>query len=364
MTQKILKVKGKTIKLPTFFPDATRGVIKSLDSKDLRDAMVEGVVVNTYHLMHIPGSHLIQQAQGINKLMNWKGHTISDSGGFQMLSLIHKNKDFGTITDKGIHLTTPGFKKQLFTPEKCIQTQFEIGADIFICLDDCPAINANEAATKDAVERTIKWAKRCKDEFDREINFRKLSTNKRPILFAVVQGGRYAYLRKKCAKALVDIGFDGYAFGGWPILDGKLDVKALKLVAEYTPKDAPKYALGVGRPEEVAQCIAMGYSIFDCVLPTRDARHERLYVFNKDPKKIKDFTKDDFYEFLNINKDMYLTDYSPLCKHCECFSCKNYSRAYITHLFKIKDSLAHRLCTIHNLYMYSTVIRRLRNLTV
>jgi len=359
---KFIRANGKLISTPAFFPDATRAVIKSLTPHDLADAGVEGIVINTYHLLFTPGSKIIKKAGGAHKFMNFKGHIISDSGGFQMLSLIHKSKKFGKITDKGIKLTYPGFKEVLFTPEKCIDAQFDLGSDIMICLDDCPGIDASKKEIDESVERTVKWAERCKKRFQENLNKNGNSTN-RPLLFAVVQGGSYTALRVNCAKALVKLSFDGYAFGGWPMTrKNELDIKFLKLVSDNTPKNSAKYALGVGKPEEIAKCVKMGYSIFDCVLPTRDARHKRLYVFNKNPSKTKDLTKRSFYGYLDLGKTMYSNNKGPIDKYCSCYACKHYTRSYIHHLFKIKDSLAHRLCTIHNVYMYTTVIKRIREL--
>lgn len=361
MPRRQLLVKKRIIELPTFFPDATRAVIRGLDAKDLANEGVEGLVVNTYHLMFTPGDTVIKDLGGVAKFMNWGGHTISDSGGFQAFSLIHKNPNFGTITEKGIQLTPPNQKKQLFTPEKCIQTQFAIGADIMICLDYFQGDDASREDVQMCVDRTVRWAKRCKEEFESQIKLRKISKASRPLLFAVIQGGKFEDLRKQCARELVEIGFDGYGFGGWPMTrSNELDVEYLNLVAESVPEDAPKYALGVGLPHEIAICVRLGYTIFDCVLPTRDARHERLYVFNSDPATITNFETKDFYSFLYINKEKYIRDKGPISEFCDCHTCKNYSRSYLNHLFKIEEPLAQRLATIHNLRMYSVLMQRLR----
>lgn len=329
------------IKFPIYLPDATMAVIRSLDSRDLEKAGVEGVVVNTYHLAIQPG------VLNVKKFMNWKGLVVSDSGGFQLLSLIYKDKSFGRVTDEGVIFykgSKKKHKKYSLTPEKSIQIQLGLGADILICLDDCPKKDANPKEIKKSVERTIAWAKRCKEEFLRH-------KGKRPLLFAVVQGGNDKKLRKYCAKELIKIGFDGYCFGGWP-LDGtgKIDLKILKFVSSLLPKNKPKFALGIGDPKTIIECFKFGYNIFDCVLPTRDARHQRLYVLKKDKK----------FQHLYISKNKYEKDFGPISKNCDCHTCRNYSLAYLHHLFKIGDSLAWRLATIHNLRTYTKLIEILR----
>jgi queuine tRNA-ribosyltransferase len=359
---KSLTVVDKNYTLPIFLPDATRGVVRSLDSKDLISSGVEGLVVNTYHLMSEPGLEVLKKIGGIKKMMNFDGLIISDSGGFQLLSLVHKDKKLGKVSDEGVvfYLTSTGGKTKIdFTPETSIQVQFDLGADILICLDDCPAASASEKEVWESVERTIKWAKRCKDEFEKQVKNRKLTKNQRPQLFGVIQGGDIKEARKYCAEELLKIGFDGYGFGGWPMKDGKLNEKILKFTASLMPDALPKYALGVGDSASVIKCFKMGYIIFDCVLPTRDARHHRLYVFDKDPATV-DLLKDFQIGFLYINKSIFAQDSKPVSSFCDCLTCQNYSRAYLYHLFKIGDSLAWRLATLHNLRTYTKLIELLR----
>ncbi len=322
---------------PIYLPDATLGVVRSLDSQDLQNCGIKGIVVNTFHLMSKPGIKILNKAGGIKKLMNFRGVVISDSGGFQLLSLIYKNPRLGRVENKGVALYS-GLKKQrktYFTPEKSIQIQAAINPDIMICLDDCPKVCALRQENEISVIRTIEWAKRSKSQFSKL----KLQSFK---LFAVVQGGNYPDLRKKCALELIKIGFDGYCFGGWPMRNGRLNHKILKYTASLLPDNKPKYALGVGKPEDIKACFKMGYTIFDCVLPTRDARHQRLYL-----KK----------GYLYINKQKYALDFRPISQNCKCHTCRNYSRAYLHHLFKIKDPSAWRLATIHNLWIYSSIFK-------
>ncbi len=353
------------IKLPTFFPDATRGVIKSIDSLDLTLSGIEGIIVNTYHLYNTPGIDILKKAGGIKNFMNFNGTVISDSGGFQILSLVYQNSKLGKIEDSGVtffQISKGGDKKTVFmSPEKCIETQFDIGSDILITLDDCPPRwKESKKDIKSHINRTIMWAKRCKDEYLRQIKLRKLKN--KPLLFAVIQGGEYKDLRKYCAEQLIKIGFDGYCFGGWPMKEnGEFNIEILSYTAKLMPQGAFKYALGVGDPASIIQCAKSGYNIFDCVLPTRDARHKRLYLFKKNPDKVNILNDTDLFEFILINKEKYKDDFSTISNFCDCFTCKNYSKAYLHHLFSIEDTLAYRLATIHNLRVYSKTIELIRN---
>lgn len=353
------------IKLPTFFPDATRGVIKSIDSLDLTLSGIEGIIVNTYHLYNTPGIDILKKAGGIKNFMNFNGTVISDSGGFQILSLVYQNPKLGKIEDGGVtffQISKGGDKKTVFmSPENCIDIQFDIGSDILITLDDCPPRwKESKKDIKSHINRTIMWAKRCKDEYLKQVKLRKLKN--KPLLFAVIQGGEYKDLRKYCAEQLIKIGFDGYCFGGWPMKEnGEFNIDILSYTAKLMPQDSFKYALGVGDPASIIQCTKSGYNIFDCVLPTRDARHKRLYIFKKDPDNINILNESDLFEFILINKEKYKDDFSPISNFCDCITCKNYSKAYLHHLFSIEDTLAYRLATIHNLRVYSKTIELIRN---
>lgn len=356
-------IKGKKISFPIYCPDATRAVVRGLDTRDLEAAKVEALVVNTYHLMTQPGKSVFKKLGGIKSYMNWSGLIISDSGGFQVLSMIYRNKSFGKINDEGVifyHSSGGKKKKYRFTPEKSIEVQFNLGADILICLDDCPAARAAKEKIEVSVRRTIEWAARCKEKFLSEIEAKKMKEDERPLLFAVIQGGDDKNLRKKCAEGLKKIGFDGFCFGGWPInKEGNFNLDILKYTLELMPWDLPKFALGVGTPQDIVDCFKLGYNIFDCVLPTRDARHQRLYIFSQNPEKA-DILKKNIHEHLYILREKYVRDNSPISEFCDCHTCRNYSRAYLHHLFRIEDSLAGRLATIHNLRTYTKLIEVLR----
>ena len=357
-----IEVKQKKYKLPIYLPDATRAVVKSVDSMDLNAAGTRGAVVNTYHLMTSPGTRVLQECGGIKKFMNFDGLVVSDSGGWQVFSLIHRNKSGGKISDQGVMFTIGNEGKQLFTPEKSIQVQFDIGSDIIICLDDFTPPDAPKAKIVESVERTTRWAKRCKEEYERIVADRNISPHEKPLLFCVIQGGLDKELRARSAKQLEEIGFDGYGFGGYVMDDkGHLDLDMAEYISKLIPDTAYKFALGVGSPWEIAMCSSFGWQIFDCTLPTRDARHKRLYVFARMPKSKEDLFDKDIHAFMYIDKQVYKSDTRPISEFCDCYTCKNYSRAYLRHLFSIGDLLAYRLATIHNIRHYNSVLEFLRN---
>ena len=357
-----LTVKGRKYKLPIFLPDATRGVVKGIDSLDLQEAGVEGVVVNTYHLMTFPGVKVLKSAGDIKKFMNFNGLVVSDSGGWQVYSLIHRSKNKGKITDRGVNFTIGGGNKKVFTPEESIKIQFDIKSDVIVCLDDFTPPDASLKKAEATVKRTIKWAEVSQKEYKKQLKRRRISSRDRPHLYAVVQGGYFKKLRKNCAEALVNLNFDGYGYGGYVIDDkGNLDLKLSKFVSETLPDNKPKFALGIGKPVDIANLVSTGWNIFDCTLPTRDARHQRLYTLNKEPRKMEDLQDPKNFSYVYINKQAYKNDLTPISLYCDCKVCKNFSKAYLRHLFKIRDTSAYRLATIHNLKFYSNIIKMLRD---
>ncbi len=366
-----LTIKNKTYQLPIYLPDATLGVVRNLDSQDLNRVQIEGVVINTYHLRRQPGVEILQKIGGIKNLMSFSGLTASDSGGFQLFSLINKDPKLGKITDKGVVLYTGKNqqKKQLFTPEESIRVQFAINSDIMICLDDFTPDDADEERIQLSIDRTVEWARRCKIEFEKQLKKHGFTDNNRPLLFAPIQGHRHHQLRKQCADKLLEIGFDGYGLGGWPFDDqGNFDYEMCAVNASLTPDNLPRFALGIGKPDNITRLHQMGYHIFDCVLPTRDARHQRLYVWKKNPAEV-DFSEinlsrdDDWYDYLYISRGSCKTDQKPVSQFCDCPTCQNYSRAYLNHLFKAKDGTAFKLAEMHNLRFYTQVMEKLRETT-
>ncbi|MEK7067897.1 MAG: tRNA guanosine(34) transglycosylase Tgt, partial [Patescibacteria group bacterium] len=277
----VIKTAHGAIQTPCFMPDATRGVIKGLSVQDCRRLGLPAAVINTYHLYLQPGTKIIKKFGGAHTFMNWHKPLLSDSGGYQVYSLIHRNKNLGKITDDKAIFKSPldGAQHEL-TPERSIQIQFALGADMIVCLDDCPPHDVNQAAMEKSVERTVAWAKRCKAEYEKIVKTRRGAfPQKNPLLFAVIQGGTDLAMRKKCADALIAIGFAGYGFGARPVdTEGKFLNKVLQETANMIPDNAVRFGLGIGLPEDILACITMGWDIFDCVIPTREGRHGRIFL--------------------------------------------------------------------------------------
>ena len=355
-----LATRRGTFAVPTFLPDATRAGVRGADSQDLRTVGIEGVVVNAFHLLRRPGARVVQAAGGIHLFMDWAGPVLSDSGGFQVWSLIRQDPSRGVIRDNEVIFREPDTgEKWNLTPERVIGMQLQIGSDILVCLDDCTDAEAPEAEQERSVERTVRWARRCREELDRQVAQRRDADP--PLLFAVVQGGRVESLRRQCASELAAIGFDGYGFGGWPLAaDGALLAEPMRWVAESLPDHAAKHALGVGRPDHVVTAAALGYSMFDCALPTRDARHGRLYAFREGWSARRPAPGDPFYRAVRIHDQPFRVDHGPIEEGCDCPVCSRYSAAYLHHLFKVGDISAERLATLHNLRFYVRLFDLLR----
>ena len=355
-----LATRRGTLAVPTFLPDATRAGVRGVSSEDLRAIGIEGLVVNAFHLLRRPGARVVQAAGGIHRFMDWEGPILSDSGGFQVWSLIRQDPNRGVIRDNEVIFREPETgEKWNLTPERVVNLQFQLGSDVVVCLDDCTDADAPETEQERSVERTVRWAQRCREEFDRQVARRRGA--ERPRILAVVQGGSVEALRRQCATALASIGFDGYGFGGWPLAsDGSLLAEPLRWVAESLPPDAPKHALGIGRADHVVSAFALGYSIFDCALPTRDARHGRLYAFRPEWANRRPMPGDDFFRAVRIHDPSYRVDHGPIEDGCDCPACARHSRAYLHHLFKVGDLSAERLATLHNLRFYVRLFELLR----
>jgi len=353
--------RNKKIPLPVFFPDATRAVLRSLDSEDIKNTKTPGILVNTYHLYNDLKKIVLDEHDGIRGFMHWDGGVISDSGGFQVMSLAKRGMNKGTITDKAVTFRLSKKKKVVFTPEKSISFQMLLKPDMVVVLDDFTTQDDSYEKARETVERTVLWAKRSKEEFERECERLGLSRNMRPYLLAVVQGGEFLDLRKECVERLVKIGFDGFGYGGWPITaEGKFNYAVAKVISDYAPDGYLLYGLGIGKPDEIVGCVDLGFDIFDCVLPTRDARHRRLYVYEADSIQLIDIRKENFYSYYVPDKEKHYKDNRPVSRACDCLLCSSYSRAYLAHLFKIEDMTALRLATIHNLRFYSMLMEKLR----
>ncbi|HTD19179.1 MAG TPA: tRNA guanosine(34) transglycosylase Tgt [Ktedonobacteraceae bacterium] len=345
------------VHMPVFMPDATLGVVRAVDATDLATCEIQAVVMNTFHLMQRPGSSTIHALGGLHQMSAWQRPIITDSGGFQAYSLIQQNARFGSMNDDGIAFKPEGAERKFhLTPEKTIQLQLSYGADVVICLDECMHVDAAYELQTISVKRTIDWAKRCKKEFLRLVKQKHLTEAERPLLFAVIQGGGSHELRKQCAQELLEIGFDGFGFGGWPLdKQGHLLSDILAYTRELVPMQFPMHALGVGHPLNVVECTKLGYGMFDSAMPTRDARHCRLYAFTHETA-----LEDKWLTYIYANDDKYIKSDAPVSRFCDCLCCTNYSLGYLHHLFKINDTLFFRLATLHNLRFMTQLTRRLR----
>ena len=359
---KELNLPHARVPLPAFFPDATYGALRATGFEDAEAAGIFGVEMNSYHLYNRPGARLIKTLGGLHAFTGWQRAILTDSGGFQLYSLIRENPDYGEIRDNEIIFRPDrGAEKVTYTPEKCIQAQFQFDSDIMMALDLCTHPQDPIEVQKRSVELTVRWAARCREEFDRLVKGRK---GPRPLLFGIVQGGADRQLRLECGRRLKEIGFDGYGFGGWPLdADGTFREDILQNAADAMDDSLPKYAMGLGRPEEIVRLVQMGYTLFDCVIPTREARHQRLYVFKKGMNTRAGVCTADgkFYRFLYMLDDVHCRDKSPVDPECDCILCRRYSRAYLYHLFKVGDTQAYRLATAHNLRFFGRLMELLRD---
>lgn len=352
-----IRTKHGAISTPFFMPDATRGYLKTLSNADLERIGMGPMVVNTYHLYLQPGIERIKKAGGIHGFMSWSKPLLSDSGGFQVFSLVHRHPGMGRITDDKVTFRSPidGSWHEI-SPEKSIQIQFDLGVDMMVCLDDCPPNSYSREKLKQAVDRTIAWASRCRKEYDRQIKKKKIKEKDRPLLFGVIQGGADLELRRYCTEALVGIGFDGYGFGAMPVdSEGKFLGEVLEYTAGLIPENALRFALGIGTPEDILKCAAYGWDMFDCVIPTREGRHGRLFKASK-PGKGK-FKK---IRTLNIGNAKFAKDLKPINGFSRLPELRDHSLAYLSHLFKMKEASGQRLASLNNLEFYLDMMESVR----
>jgi queuine tRNA-ribosyltransferase len=352
-----------TLQLPIFLPDGTQGVVRTLDAQDLEHIQIQAVQMNAFHLMQRPGSSTIQGLGGLHRMAGWKRPIFTDSGGFQIYSLLRQNDKSGSINDKGASFRPEGSDRKFnLTPEKSVRLQLSYGSDVVICLDDCTHVDDPLLEQEKSVERTVKWAARCRAEFDKIVAQRGLVEGKRPLLIAVVQGGAEQSLRRHCAQQLLEIGFDGYGYGGWPLdADGNLLIDLLGYTRELIPNQFTLHALGVGHPASIVACVRLGYNIFDSTMPTRDARHGRLYTFTTDPNSSYLDKSGQFFRYIYIKDKKHVKTNLPLSQFCDCLTCSRYTLGYLHHLYKIKDLLYQRLATLHNLRFMVQLMKNLRS---
>ena len=357
MPDKLITPHGE-IALPAFFPDATYGTVRATGMTAVESTGTPGMVMNTYHLYNRPGARLIKSLGGLHRFTGWDKAILTDSGGFQLFSLIRENPAYGEIRRNEIVFRPErGNEKMTFTPEKCVQSQLQFGSDIMMALDVCTHPDDPMDVQHQSVDSTIRWGARCREEYDRQTK----RMDKKPLLFGIVQGGADSELRMQCGRELEQIGFDGYGFGGWPLdSEGSMRYDILKAAADAMPDNKVKYAMGLGRPEEIVKLTQMGYTLFDCVIPTREARHQRLYAFKSGMDNPQGVREDSFYNFIYILDDKHCRDDRPVDESCDCELCRRYPRAYLHHLFKMGDSQAYELATTHNLRFYARLMEFLR----
>ncbi len=359
---RVLDLPHGRLDLPVYLPDATYGMVRAVDAADLEDCQVEAVVMNTFHLMQKPGSSTIQALGGLHRMSGWNRPIVTDSGGFQAYSLIRQNPKFGHLDDGGLTFQPEGSERKFqLTPEKSVQLQLSYGADIVVCLDDCTHVDASRAEQELSVERTVSWARRCKKEFDKLVSQKKYAAGQRPRLFGVIQGGGEFDLRRQCATALLPMEFDGFGFGGWPLDgDGNLLNEILGFTRRLVPETLTMHALGVGHPQNVLACYQLGYGLFDSAMPTRDARHGRLYSFSQSTAAPDAVLQGNWLKYVYIQDERYIKANLPLSQGCGCLTCRRYSAGYLHHLFKMGDHLYFRLATLHNLRFLTELTERIR----
>jgi queuine tRNA-ribosyltransferase len=345
------------IRMPAFLPDATRGTVRAVDADDLRSVGVTTLMTSAFHLSRRPGARRVQRLGGIHRFNGWDGPIVTDSGGFQVFSLIRQNPGNGAIRENGVIFRDADTgKREWFTPERSIRAQLQLGSDVLIAFDDCTGLTETREDLEASVARTVKWFRQARLELERQAEQQRLS--ELPPLVGVVQGGSDDELRTACAQALVELGADAFGFGGWPIdAEGRLQFEQFVTLDAALPPLAPLFALGVGKPEHLVRVATLGRPvIFDCSLPTRDARKHRLYVRLPGTEPDVDGA---FYSTLYILDAKHAGDERPLSEVCDAPCCRRYSRAYLHHLAKVGDSLGDRLATLHNLRLYTQLVEEL-----
>ncbi|MBU0578298.1 tRNA guanosine(34) transglycosylase Tgt [Patescibacteria group bacterium] len=342
----LLQTAHGEIQTPFFMPIATSGAIKGLTMEEIKELGGQIVLSNTYHLHLRPGEDLVEKAGGLHKFMNWDGPILTDSGGYQVFSLskIRKLKADGVEFQSHLDGSTI-----FLTPEKAIEIQMKLGSDIIMVLDECPGANEDRKYVEKSLKLTTEWATRCQTFFNekRRDALQCVSTNGvEPHLFGIVQGGMHPNLRKQSAEELVEIGFDGYAIGGLSVGEpNEVMYKMTEATVPYLPEDKPRYLMGVGTPENILESVERGIDMFDCVLPTRNARHGHMFTSQG---------------VVRLKRADYKDDFTPLDPNCDCHTCKNYTKAYLRHLFISGEILSLRLNTLHNVAFYLRLMSDIR----
>ena len=329
-----IKTAHGVIQTPAFMPVGTAATVKGVKLSDVKKSGAEIILGNTYHLMLRPSAELIEKLGGLHKFMSWDGPILTDSGGFQVMSLSKIRK----ITDDGVEFAShlDGLK-YFVTPERSIEIQHKLGSDITMIFDECVEFPATYEKAKKAMERSVAWAQRSKDAFIKRDGYG---------IFGIVQGSTFRDLREISAKELIKIGFDGYAIGGLAVGEGQ-DVmfEVLNYMPDYLPQDRPRYLMGVGKPSDIVGAVARGIDMFDCVIPTRSGRTGQAFTRNG---------------VINIRNAKYIEDNRPLDEKCQCCACLNHSRSYLNHLVKSNEMLGAMLLSEHNIFYYQDLMKEIR----
>ncbi|MGC9045178.1 MAG: tRNA guanosine(34) transglycosylase Tgt [Thermodesulfovibrio aggregans] len=331
----IIETKRGIINTPVFMPVGTNGTVKAMTPEEIWEIGYEIILSNTYHLYLRPGHEIIKKLGGIHKFINWHGPILTDSGGFQIYSLASLRK----ITPQGVEFRSHiDGSLHFITPEKAIEIQLALGSDIMMVLDECVPYPAEKEYVKKSLKLTEDWAKRCKDYFEKHRNDQAL--------FGIIQGGIYEELRQKAMEGIVKIDFDGYALGGLSVGEPKEDMyRVIKNIAHLMPEEKPRYLMGVGDLMDVLHAVEHGIDMFDCVIPTRNARNGTLFTSQGR---------------ISIKRSEFKEDNSPLDPDCDCYTCRNYTKAFLRHLYMCREILSMRLNTIHNLYFYCRFFEKMR----
>jgi queuine tRNA-ribosyltransferase len=322
-----------TIETPAFMPVGTYGTVKAMTPEELKELGAEIILGNTFHLMLRPGTEIIRAHGDLHGFMHWEKPILTDSGGFQVWSLAELRK----ITEEGVSFQSPVNGDKVFlSPEDSIRIQHELGSDIIMVFDECTPYPATESEARESMELSLRWAKRSREAHGDHAS----------ALFGIVQGGMHPALRRESLDGLTAIGFDGYAIGGLSVGETEEErLRVLEALRPHMPEDRPRYLMGVGTPEDLVESVARGVDMFDCVMPTRNARNGHLFTSEG---------------VVRIRNSTYMKDTRPLDPACGCYTCRNYSRAYLKHLDKCGEILGPRLMTIHNLFFYQSVMRAMR----
>ena len=328
-----LKTAHGIVETPVFMPVGTQAAVKALKTEDLEKIGFEIMLSNTYHLFLRPGIDVIKNAGGLHKFMSWGRAILTDSGGYQIYSL----SDLRKISEEGVWFSSHIDGRKLFMgPKECMEIQNTLGSDIMMVLDECPPYPSDRKYAKKSMELSLKWAKECK----------KYHKDEKRYLFAIVQGATYDDLRKECAERLMEEGFDSYAIGGLSVGEPKtLMYHTADLLSDILPLEKPRYLMGAGTPEDLVQLVSLGIDMFDCVMPTRNARNGTAFTWMGK---------------ITVRNSAYKYDNNPIDEKCKCFVCRKYSRSYIRHLFNAKEMLGPILVTYHNLYFYNSLMKKMR----